>query len=119
MMQQVNTGISNLNIEIGDDYVDTIIKCMQACALPNYKDASKMVDPPMVAVRFGNDIFVKGIINQGVTVTYSGPILANNKYALIDIGFKITEIDPYDANTVMQTGSFRGLDKTLEKRLYK
>lgn len=119
MMQQVNTGISNLNIEIGDDYVDTIIKCMQACALPNYKDASKMVDPPMVAVRFGNDIFVKGIINQGVTVTYSGPILANNKYALIDIGFTITEIDPYDANTVMQTGSFRGLDKTLEKRLYK
>ena len=119
MMQQVNMGVSNLSIEIGDDYVDTIIKCMQECALPNYKDASKMVDPPMLAIRFGNDIFIKGIINGGVTVSYSGPILTTNKYVLIDIGFTITEIDPYDADTVMQTGSFRGLDKTLEKRLYK
>lgn len=119
MMQMVNQGISNLNVELGDDYIDTIIKNMQACALPNYKDASKMVDPPYVAIRFGNDIFIKGIINGGVTVTYSGPILSNNKYALVDIGFTIHETDPYDAKTVQQQGSFRGLDKTLEKRLYK
>lgn len=119
MMQMVNYNKSNLKVELGDDYIDTIIKCMQACALPNYRDASKMVDPPMVAVRFGNDIFIKGVINGGVTVTYSGPILDNNKYALVDIGFEVTEIDPYDANSVLQYGSFRGLDKTLENRLYK
>lgn len=119
MMQMANQGISNLNIELGDDYIDTIIKNMQACALPNYKDAAKMVDPPYVAIRFGNDIFIKGIISGGVTVTYSGPILDNNKYALVDIGFTIHETDPYDAKTVQQSGSFRGLDKTLEKRLYR
>ena len=119
MMQMVNYNKSNLKVELGDDYIDTIIKCMQACALPNYRDASKMVDPPMVAVRFGNDIFIKGVINGGVTVTYSGPILDNNKYALVDIGFTVYEIDPYDANSVLQYGSFRGLDKTLENRLYK
>ena len=119
MMQMVNYNKSNLKVELGDDYIDTIIKCMQACALPNYRDASKMVDPPMVAIRFGNDIFIKGVINGGVTVTYSGPILDNNKYALVDIGFTVYEIDPYDANSVLQYGSFRGLDKTLENRLYK
>ena len=81
MMTEINYGVSNMAVAMGDDYVDTIIKNLQACALPSYKTASKMVDPPMVAVRFGNEIFVKGIINGGVTVTYKLPILDNNKYA--------------------------------------
>jgi hypothetical protein len=36
MMSQINTGKSNLKIEIGDDYVDTLIKQIQAIALPRY-----------------------------------------------------------------------------------
>ena len=58
----VNYGRSNINVALGDDYVDTIIKNLQACALPSYKAASKMVNPPSVAVRFGNEIFIKGIV---------------------------------------------------------
>ena len=119
MMQMVNYNKSNMNVEVGDDYIDTIIKNLQACALPNYKAASKMVDPPLVAIRFGNDIFIKGIINGGVTVTYNLPILDNNKYGQVEIGFQIYEIDPYNAEEVAQSGSFRGLNKTLEKRLFK
>lgn len=119
MMQMVNYNKSNLNIDLGDDYVDTIIKELQAVALPNYKDASKMVNPPSVAVRFGNDIFIKGIVNGGITVTYKLPLLDNGKYAIVEIGFTVTETDPYDAETVAEVGSFRGLDKTLEKRLYR
>lgn len=119
MMQNVNVGRSNLKLNVGEDYIDTLIKCMQACALPNYKDASKMVDPPSVAIRFGNDVFIKGIINGGVTITYSGPILTNNKYALVDVGFTIYETSPYSADEVARQGSFRGLDKTLERRLYR
>lgn len=115
----VNQGRSNLNVELGDDYVDTIIKNLQACALPSYKAASKMVNPPAVAVRFGNEIFIKGIVQGGVTVTYKLPLLENNKYALVDIGFQVIETDPYDAESVAQNGSFRGLDKTIERRLYK
>ena len=76
-----------------------------------------MIDPPMVAIRFGNEIFIKGIINNGVNVSYKLPLLDNNKYAVVEVQFTVTEIDPYDAETVAQTGSFRGLDKTLEKRL--
>ena len=119
MMQMVNYGRSNINVSLGDDYVDTIIKNLQACSLPSYKAASKMVNPPSVAVRFGNEIFIKGIVQGGVTVTYKLPLLENNKYALVDISFQVIETDPYDAESVAQNGSFRGLDKTIERRLYK
>ena len=118
-MTQINHGISNLAVELGDDYVDTIIKQLQAVALPSYKSASKMVNPPQVAVRFGNEIFIKGIVNGSVSVTYELPILSDNKYAQVTVEFTVTETDPYDAETVAAMGSFRGLDKTLEKRLYK
>ena len=37
----------------------------------------------------------------------------------VDVSFTISEIDPYDAQTVMQQGSFRGINKTLERRIYK
>ena len=117
MMTEINYGVSNLKVDLGDDYVDTIIKNLQACALPSYKTASKMVDPPMVALRFGDEIFIKGIINNGVTVTYKLPILDNNKYAQVEIGFTVYETDPYDAETVAQVGSFRGMSQTLERRL--
>ena len=38
---------------------------------------------------------------------------------MADISFTVTEVDPYDAQTVAKMGSFRGLDRTLEKNLYK
>lgn len=118
MMTQINYGVSNMNVELGDDYVDTIIKQLQAVALPSYKHSSKMVNPPQVAVRFGNDIFIKGIVIGSITLNYQLPILDNNKYAIVEISFNVTETDPYDAETVAQQGSFRGLSNTLEKRLY-
>lgn len=119
MFEEINFGVSDLNVEIGDDYVDTIIKCLQASALPRYAVASKMVDPPMVAVRFGNDLFIKGVVTSGVTVTYGLPMLDDGKYASVEIQFTVSEVDPYDAETVINTGSFRGLSRTLERSLYK
>lgn len=109
MFNDVNYDVSNLPVEIGDDYVDTIIKCIQAIALPNYKASSKAITVPKVAVRYGNDIFIKGIVTGSVSVSYSKPILANNKYAIVTLQFDVTEIDPYDANTVAEKGSFRGI----------
>lgn len=119
MFDEINFGVSNLNVEIGNDYVDTIIKCLQAAALPRYAVESKMVDPPIIAVRFGNDIFIKGVVNGGVTVTYDLPLLEDGKYATVDIQFTVSEVDPYDAETVINTGSLRGLSRTLERSLYK
>lgn len=119
MMYQINYGVSNAQVGLHDDYVDELIKQIQAAVLPTYSASSKMVDPPLVAVRFGNEIFCKGIITGSVSTTYDLPVLQNGKYAQVGISFTMLEVDPYDANTVAKVGSFRGLDTSLERRLWK
>ena len=120
MMKSINTTVSNLNVtDLGkDDYVDILAKQLQAIALPKYAASEKMVNPPMIAVRFGNELFCKGVVQGAVSVKYSGPILRNDKYALVTIDFTVNEVDPYDAETVMQVGSFRGLSQDLERNIY-
>lgn len=119
MMQNLNYGISNLKVAIGDDYVDTLINKLQAIALPKYDYGNKMVNPPMVAVRFGNEFFIKGIVQSGINMTNKLPLLQNGKYAQVQISFNVMEVDPYDAETVMNQGQLRGLNTTLERNLYK
>ena len=71
MMNQVNTLGSNVKInsvddqgnadiiyKVDDDYVDILIKKLQAIALPRYSATDKLVNPPQVAIRFGDDIFI-------------------------------------------------------------
>lgn len=118
MMNEENYGKSNLKIEVGDDYIDTLIKRLQSISLPKYKASSKSVVPPMVAVRFGDEVFIKGIV-ENISVTYKKPILVNEKYAQVDISFTVNEVDPYDADTVAQQGSFRGLTRTFIEGIVK
>lgn len=115
---QMNQDVSNAPVTLTDDYVDVIIKQLQAAAYPAYSNAQKLVDPPMVAVRFGDDIFIKGIVNGGVNVTYRLPVLENNKYAQVIINFQVFEVDPYDANQVITNGSWRGFDSSLERNVW-
>lgn len=123
MMSQVNWQKSNATVELGDDYIDTLIKQLDASVLPEYAASSKMVNPPIVAVRFGSDIFCKGVVTSPVSKTFGLPIITdsngNDKYSIVTIGFTVNEIDPYDASTVMTAGSFRGLSTTLERNLWK
>lgn len=123
MVDQVNkTNLTFLDgapvVSIGDDYIDVLVRYLQASALPSYGDAKdKMVNPPQVAVRFGSQIFIKGIINSEISVTYSGPITRDGKYQLLDLTFSIQEVDPQDAETIAKWGSFRGLEKALTSNL--
>ena len=122
MMSQVNYQRSNVALDIGDDYVDVLVRQIQAAVIPKYSTSEKMVNPPMVALRLGDDIFIKGVISGDIGLTRQLPIISINgkdKYAQVSISFNVTEIDPYDAEVVMQMGSFRGLDTTLERRLWK
>lgn len=119
MMYQINYGVSNAKVELHDDYVDELIKQIQAAVLPKYSASSKMVDPPLVAIRFGNEIFCKGVITGSVDVSYDVPVLQNGKYASVGLEFTIQEVDPYDAETVLQVGSYRGLDTSLERKIWK
>lgn len=105
MMKQINYG--NNSYGVNDDYVDQLIKLVQACTVPSYSMASKMVDPPIIALRMGKDIFIKGVINGSIGLTYGLPILRNGKYAIVSFSLTITEIDPYDANTITRIGSYR------------
>ena len=98
----------------GNDYIDILIKKLQAIALPKYSAASKAVEPPMIAIRFGNELFIKGVVTSAIGVTYNKPILSNNKYALVDISFNVSEVDPYDADTVAAEGSFRGITRSFK-----
>lgn len=119
MMQEINYGVSNLDTTMNDDYVDYLINSLQACAVPEYSSTDKMVDPPMVAVRLGNDIFIKGVVLGNVSVTYELPILTTGKYASAKVSFVVAEVDPYSADTIQVAGSFRGLSTSLERNVYK
>ena len=98
-----------------DDWVEKFIKALQSISVPKYTLTSKAIEPPLVAVRFGQEVFIKGIVTGNVSVTYKKPILSNEKYALVEVSFSITEVDPYDATTVFQNGSFRGMTATLRQ----
>ena len=104
-----NTNLKSNVVSQTDDYVDTLIKELQSIALPRYNVNNRAVIPPRVAVRFGNELFISGVVNSTISCTYSKPILSNGKYAKVSIGFTISEYDPYDATLVSQLGSFRGI----------
>ena len=113
LMDDLNTSWSNSTLGYGEDYIDNLIRALQSIAVPRYNLNNKAVEPPLVAVRFDNDIFIKGVVNGSISVTYKGPILANNKRALVDISFTVSEVDPFDASTVFTNGAFRGVVRTL------
>ena len=104
-----NTNLKSNVVSQTDDYVDILIKELQSIALPRYNVNNRAVIPPRVAVRFGNELFISGVVNTTVQCTYSKPILSNGKYAKVTISFAVSEYDPYDATSVSQLGSFRGI----------
>lgn len=127
MMQDINYNrsnyvLSNLGGQLDDDYMDAVIKELQCAVTPKYEATSKTVKPPIIAVRFGAQIFCKGVVTNAINLINEGPLLSYSsglKYALCSVSFTVTEIDPYDADTVMKKGGFRGLNSTLEKGLFK
>jgi hypothetical protein len=117
MLDDMNLNVSNFKIEdLNDDYVDTLIKKLQSIALPRYLAGSKTVSPPIVAIRFGDEIFIKGVVTSGINVTYNKPIIVVNgnesKYAQVSMSFSISEVDPYDSDSVSRLGGFRGITRT-------
>lgn len=114
MMDALNAGTSNVALKLGDDYVDALIKALQAIALPRYNLSNKAVEPPLVALRLSQEVFIKGVVTSAIGLEYALPILSNGKYAQVSVSFTVSEVDPYDATTVFQNGSFRGVVKTLK-----
>lgn len=99
----------------GDDMADSFIKAIQSIAVPKYNLSNKAIEPPLVAIRLGREVFIKGIVDGGIRVGYKKPILSDEKYAIINISFTVAEVDPYDSSTVFKNGSFRGLTATMRQ----
>ncbi len=114
-MDDVNMDNFSTSFKDGEDYVDNLIRALQSISLPKYTLKNNIVEPPIVALRFGNEIFIRGIVDSAIGLTYEKPILANDKYARVSLNFTVYEIDPYDAPTVFKNGSFRGLVATMKK----
>lgn len=116
MMDEFNQGVSNYKLGEGEDYVEGLVHCLQAIAVPKYNLQNKLVEPPLVAVRISNDIFIKGIVNGGVAVNYEKPLLyPDGRYAVMVVSFTVSEVDPYDSTTIFKNGSFRGVTKSMKK----
>jgi hypothetical protein len=115
IMDDVNIGISNVSLGEGEDYVDNLLKALQSIAVPKYNLQNKAVEPPLVALRLSNEIFIKGVVSSAIGLTYSKPILSNGKYARVDLSLTISEVDPYDATSVFKNGGFRGVVQGLKR----
>ena len=118
-LNQVNYEQSNLILPKTDDYLDSVINCIQALSVPTYLDPAKMVNPPLVAVRIGDQIFCKGVMTN-MSLTYELPLVDTAhgmKYAVADLSFTIVEVDAYDATYIAEHGSFRGLSSSLERKI--
>ena len=114
MMDEINIGVSSASRGFGDDYVDSLIRALQSISVPKYNLSNKAVEPPLVALRLSNEIFIKGIVTGDIGLTYKLPIRDDGKYAQVELSITVTEVDPYDASTVFTNGSFRGLVNTLK-----
>ena len=115
LMDEVNIGVSNSDLGEGEDYVDNLLRALQSIAVPKYNLSNKSVEPPLVALRLGNEIFIKGIVSSAIGLEYTKPILSNGKYAQVRLTLNISEVDPYDASSVFKNGGFRGVVRSLRK----
>jgi hypothetical protein len=109
---------SNVVPRDGEDKAESFIHALQAIAVPKYNLSNKAIEPPLVAIRLGREVFIKGIVSGSVSVTFGKPILVNEKYATMKVNFTVSEVDPYDSTTVFQNGSFRGLTATLRQGMH-
>ncbi len=120
MLKEVNLeGASNLKIEVGEDYIETIVKRIQSIAVPTFAAASKTITPPMVAVKFGKDVFIKGVVIGNVSIEYQKPIMTDGRYARVTLHFTVYETTPFDAESISQLGSFRGVTKQFKNGIFK
>lgn len=121
MFEEINefhkTEFGGSKFATGDDMAEQFIHALQAIAVPKYNLSNKAIEPPLVCIRLGREVFIKGVVTSGITVTYKKPILSNEKYAIVGVSFSVSEVDPYDSTTVFKNGSFRGLTATLREKM--
>ena len=108
---------TSYTVSSGEDYTDSLIRALQSISVPKYAVSEKAVEPPLVAMRLSNEVFIKGIVNGNIGLEYGLPIISGGKYAQVRLSITITEVDPYDATTVFTNGSFRGVVQAFKGKM--
>lgn len=83
-----------------EDMVEELVDNLEGMVLPDYESANKVVNPPIVALKIRDEVYVKGVVTN-VSKTYQLPLLnygGEYKYALVSLTFAISEIQPYSAS---------------------
>lgn len=107
---------TSYKIDNGEDYTDSLIRALQSISVPKYSVSDKTVEPPLVAMRLSNEVFIKGVVNGNIGLEYHLPIISGGRYAQVRLSITVTEVDPYDATTIFKNGSFRGVVQTLKDK---
>ena len=97
----------------GKDPVTELIDNLEACVLPDYNESGKIVNPPIVSVKFRQEIYIKGIV-RSVSKQFNIPIInygtatsPNFKYALVTLSIAVEEVTPYMASIIGNKGGYR------------
>lgn len=109
LFREFNMDLSKYNPN--EDAVDLLVKCLDAAVLPDYDSAGKIVNPPIVSLKIRDEIYIKGVINGSVNIGYNPPVLnipkLGTRYAMVNVGFTISEITPYNASIIKNIGKVR------------
>lgn len=109
--------ILNANGLTGDgDPIETLLRALESCCVANYSDARRMINPPIVTYKEAQEITITGVIVGSITTSARGGWI-NGRKRNYSIQLVITEIEQYDAQSIMQTGHYRGLNNTLMQRI--
>ena len=113
MMDNVNGPYSTSAQGVGEDWMDNLINALRSISVPAYNITNKSVEPPLVALRLGKELFIKGVVTGGIGINFQKPILKSERYNIVTLSLTIEEIDPYDASSVYKNGGYRGEVKTF------
>jgi hypothetical protein len=97
----------------GAERMEELINDISALALPKYTNASKLVVPPTVLYRAGNEVCIRGIVSGNVTISNSGAWQRDGKLSEIDIQFTIIEVEAFSADYAQNHGVLRSIPTDL------
>lgn len=92
--------------------MEQLINALSALSLPTYSNSTKLVVPPSILYRAGEEVCISGIVSGNVTISTSG-VWVHGKLSNVDISFTITEVLPFSAEYTAKNGMYRSISTDL------
>lgn len=92
-----------------------LIKALVACSYPAYELEKSKIIPPSILMKFGKVSTIRGVIEGGVSCTWSGPWLKDGSMAMANVVFQVKETDQYSAEYISNWGTAPNIDFDLNR----